>query len=188
MPDRRAWSFAAIGALLGLAAGLAIWGGFPESTAAATSPAAVQLTPVTAPVVGGLAPEFEAAELDGDVFRLSQARGRIVLLNFWATWCDPCRAEMPLLQARSRDFESAGLQVVGVNFDEPENEVRAFQDELGLTFRIVLDPGGQVQALYKVLGYPTTFFVDEVGVIRFVHIGSMDADQLDGYLREMGLG
>lgn len=188
MPDRRAWSFLAIGTLLGLAAGLAAWGGFPEPTAAATAPATTLLTPVSAPVVGGLAPEFEAVGIAGDEFSLRQTRGRIVLLNFWATWCEPCRAEMPLLEARSRALESAGLTVIGVNFDEPADLVRAFQAELGLTFPIVLDPGGRIQALYQVFGYPTTFFIDGSGVIRVVHIGGMDAAQLDDYLREMGLG
>jgi cytochrome c biogenesis protein CcmG/thiol:disulfide interchange protein DsbE len=188
VPDRSAWSLLAIGALLGLAAGLVAWGGFPEPTAAATAPAATMLTPVAAPVVGGIAPDFEAVGTDGDEFRLRQTRGTVVLLNFWATWCEPCRAEMPLLEARSRALGPAGLLVVGVNFDEPVDLVRAFQDELGLTFPIVLDPGGRVQAMYKVLGYPTTFFIDRSGVIQIAHIGSMDEAQLDEYLRVMGLG
>ncbi len=188
MPDRRAWSLLAIGALLGLAAGLVAWGGFPEPTFVASTPVAAGLTPVAAPVVGGLAPDFEAVGTDGDEFRLTQARGQVVMLNFWATWCEPCRAEMPLLEARFRDLESSGLLVVGVNFDEPVDVVRAFQAELGLTFPVVLDPGGRVQAQYQVLGYPTTFFVDRSGVIQVVHIGSMDEAQLGAYLREMGLG
>ncbi len=188
MPDRRAWSFLAIGALLGLSAGLVAWGGFPEPRTVATPSGATALTPVAAPVVGGLAPDFEAVEISGGDFHLGQARGRIVVLNFWATWCEPCRAEMPLLEARSRGHEPEGLIVVGVNFDEPADLVSAFQAELGLTFPIVLDPGARIQALYHVLGYPTTFFVDGSGVIRFIHIGSMDEAQLDGYLREMGMG
>jgi thiol-disulfide isomerase/thioredoxin len=177
-----------IGSLLGLSAGLVAWGGFPEPTVLATPSGATALTPVAAPVVGGIAPDFEAVEISGVEFRLREARGRIVVLNFWATWCEPCRAEMPLLEAASRAYESAGLVVVGVNFDEPADLVRAFQAELGLTFPIVLDPGARIQALYQVLGYPTTFFVDGSGVIQFIHIGSMDEAQLDGYLREMGLG
>jgi len=188
VPDRRAWSLLAIGALLGLAAGLVAWEGFPEPTSVASAPVAAGLTPVTAPVVGGVAPDFEAVGTDGDEFRLSRTRGQVVVLNFWATWCEPCRAEMPLLEARSRALGSAGLLVVGVNFDEPVDVVRAFQAELGLTFPIVLDPGGRIQAQYQVLGYPSTFFVDRSGVIQIVHIGSMDELQLDDALREMGLG
>jgi peroxiredoxin len=188
VPDRRAWSLLAIGALLGLAAGLVAWGGFPEPTPVASTPVAVGLTPVAAPVVGGLAPDFEAMGTDGDEFRLAQARGQVVVLNFWATWCEPCRAEMPLLEARFRTMEARGPLVVGVNFDEPVDVVRAFQKELGLTFPIVLDPGGRIQALYQVVGYPTTYFVDRSGVIQIAHIGSMDEAQLDKYLRQMGLG
>jgi len=93
-----------------------------------------------------------------------------------------------LLESRSRTHESAGLTVVGVDFDEPADLVSGFQSELGLTFPIVLDPGARIQTQYQVLGYPTTFFVDRSGVIQFVHVGSMDEGQLDGYLREMGLG
>jgi peroxiredoxin len=186
--DRRAWSFLVIGALLGLSAGLVAWGGFPERATLATPSGATALTPVAAPVTGGLAPSFEAVTVSGVGFRLQEARGRIVVLNFWATWCEPCRAEMPLLESRSRTHESAGLTVVGVNFDEPADLVSGFQSELGLTFPIVLDPGARIQTQYQVLGYPTTFFVDRSGVIQFVHVGSMDEGQLDGYLREMGLG
>lgn len=186
--DRRPWSYLVIGALLGLSAGLVAWGGFPERTTPAALSEATALTPVAAPVAGGLAPDFEALTLSGARFSLLEARGRIVVLNFWATWCEPCRAEMPSLESRSRTHESAGLTVVGVNFDEAAELVSAFQSELGLTFPIVLDPGARIQTQYQVLGYPTTFFVDRSGVIQFVHIGSMDEAELDGYLREMGLG
>jgi thiol-disulfide isomerase/thioredoxin len=170
--------------LLGLAAGFAAWGVRSDASGEPTPPAAAKLTPVTAPVVGGLAPELRASSIDGDELRLSEMRGRVVLLNFWATWCEPCRVEMPLLEAR---YESRGLLVVGVNFDETEAEVRAYRDALGLTFPILLDPGGEVQVLYRVRGYPTTFLIDEVGVIQFVHVGSMDGETLDGYLQGMGL-
>lgn len=187
MPRRRAWLFVAIGVLLGLAAGLAAWGGPSDGSGTSTASAAAKLTPVTAPVVGGLAPELKASSLDGDEFRLGEMRGRVVLLSFWATWCEPCRVDMPLLEARYEAEKSKGLLVVGVNFDETEAEVRAYRDALGLTFPILLDPGGEVQALYRVRGYPTTFFVDEAGVIQFVHVGSMDGETLEGYLQGMGL-
>ena len=187
MPDRRGWSFVALGLLLGLAAGFAAWGGRSEaSSVSIASPAAV-LTPVAAPVVGGLAPEFEATGIDGDQFLMSKSRGRIVLLNFWATWCEPCRTEMPELEARYGEEESAGVLVVGINLDETPAQVRAYRDALKLTFPLLLDPGGGVHTLYRVRGYPTTFFVDEVGMIRFVHVGSLDVETLDDYLHAMGL-
>lgn len=189
MAVRRALTFTGIGLLLGSALGLAVWGGIPGDAAPAEPvTGATGLTPVVAPLVGGRAPDFDALDTTGDRWRLSDLKGRIVVLNFWAIWCEPCRAEMPLLEARARDLETTGLVVIGVNFDEPAGMVRAFQTELGLTFPLLLDPGGTIQSLYRVLAYPTTFFVDAAGVIRFQHLGVMDEGQLDTYLEDMGLG
>ena len=91
---------------------------------------------------------------------------------------------MPAIQAR---FENTDLAVLAVNFDESPERVQAFVDELGLTFPTLLDPGGDIQLLYQVRGYPTTYLVDEEGTIQIVHIGFMNEDQLDGYLTELGL-
>jgi peroxiredoxin len=79
------------------------------------------------------------------------------------------------------------LTVLGVDFDEPEADVRSFRDELGLTFPLLLDPGAKVQELYRVVGYPTTVFVDEQGYVRVVHVGIMSPEQIDRYLAEMGV-
>jgi thiol-disulfide isomerase/thioredoxin len=124
--------------------------------------------------------------VDGESLRLSDLRGKVVALNFWATWCAPCRLEMPDLQERARQFPDR-LAVVGVNFDETAEDVAAFRDELGLDFPLLLDPDSAVQRLYRVLGYPTTFFIDEEGTIRIQHIGLMSPGQLDAYLEELGL-
>ncbi len=131
------------------------------------------------------APDFKLESLSGEDVQLADFRGQIVLLNFWATWCGPCRLEMPAFQER---FEQYGgdLQIVAVNFDEPRGKVGVFADELGLTFEILLDPGGEIQKLYQVRGYPTSYFVDADGVVRVMHIGLMTESQLDGYLAEMG--
>jgi len=170
-------------ALVGLAVGLA----FFNLPAAPASPGSAE-TPVPgeAAFVGSEAPDFELLTVDGDRMRLSDLRGRVVLLNFWATWCSPCRVEMPDLQARA-DRWAQRLTVVGVNFDEPRAEVLAFRDELGLTFPLLLDPGAQVQELYRIVGYPTSIFVDEDGIVRAQHIGLMSPQQLDEYLTQMGL-
>jgi peroxiredoxin len=187
VPDRRGWSIAAIGVLLGLAVGSAAWGGRSEASGTLTASPLAKLTPVAAPVVGALAPEFEASGVVGGKFSMRESRGQVVVLNFWATWCEPCRAEMPLLETRFREESSSGVLVVGINSDETLAEVRSFGDALKLTYPLLLDPGGEVQALYRVRGYPTTFFIDETGVIRHVHVGGMDAETLDGYLNAMGL-
>lgn len=124
--------------------------------------------------------------MDGETIRLSEMRGKVVALNFWATWCGPCRLEMPDLQDRAELFPDQ-LVVLGVNFAETAEEVAAFREEVGIDFPLLLDPEGDVQRLYRVLGYPTTFFIDEQGTIRAQHIGLMSGGQLDDYLEEMGL-
>ena len=180
---RVAWLTVAGGLLLGLGIGLALF-----ATPLPSSSAAVAATqePVVAPIVDALAPDFELETVDGDLVRLSDLRGEVVALNFWATWCAPCRLEMPDLQARA-DAYGDRLTVLGVNFDETAEEVDAFRQEVGVRFPLLLDPGGEVQRLYRVLGYPTTFFIDSEGVIRIQHLGLMSAEQIDQYLEELGL-
>jgi peroxiredoxin len=136
------------------------------------------------PTVGSPAPPFELETPGGETLSLEDFRGQVVLLNFWATWCGPCRLEMPAIQAR---YERGGFEVLAVDFDEPAEQVAAFMEELGLTFPALLDPGGEIQRLYQVRGYPSSFFVDENGIIRVQHIGIMSEAQLDGYLTEMGV-
>ena len=170
-------------ALVGLAVGLAFFN-FPTTWPSSGDTGSV--IPGLAEFVGSEAPDFELRILDGDPLKLTDLRGRVVLLNFWATWCGPCRVEMPDLQARA-DRWADRLTVVGVNFDESEAEVRSFRDELGLTFPLVLDPGAKVQNLYRIVGYPTTVFVDAQGIVRAQHVGLMSPEQLDKYLTQMGL-
>ena len=109
------------------------------------------------------------------------------MLNFWATWCSPCREEMPALEARFQRYRDQGLVVLAIDFDEPLEEVRAFRDEFGLTFPVLMDPGAIIQQLYRVRGYPTSYFVDRSGTIQVQHIGVMSEDQLDEYLVQMGV-
>ena len=137
-----------------------------------------------APTVGANGPLFELESVEGERVSLEAERGKVVLLNFWATWCGPCRLEMPAIQDR---FENTELDVLAINFDETEGQIQSFVDELGLTFRVLKDPGGDIQQLYQVRGYPTTFILDEEGVVRVQHIGFLDESQLDGYLKDLGL-
>lgn len=139
-----------------------------------------------APVLGSLAPDFELENLDGETVRLSDFRGQPVLINFWATWCGPCRVEMPDIQARYEKY-APDLVILAVDFDEPKETVQFFVDELELTFPILLDVGGKIQELYLVRGYPSSYFVDREGVIQAVQIGVMTGGQLDEFLAEVGL-
>lgn len=134
--------------------------------------------------VGSRAPAFELESLSGGMLGLDDFRGEVILINFWATWCGPCRLEMPAIQQR---YEDTDLVVLAVNFDEPRDQVQDYIDELSLSFPVLLDPGGAIQLLYQIRGYPTTYFVDEEGIIQIVHIGFMADEQLDGYMSDMGL-
>ena len=139
-----------------------------------------------APEVGAEAPDFVLRDLAGNDVRLSDYRGETVLLNFWATWCGPCRLEMPAIEGRYQAFKEDDFNVLAINFDESEDAVREFRDELGLSFPLLLDPGGNVQHLYRIRGYPSTVFVDPEGVVSIVHIGILTEGQLDQYLLELG--
>jgi cytochrome c biogenesis protein CcmG/thiol:disulfide interchange protein DsbE len=137
------------------------------------------------PAVGHAAPQFELHNLHNDSFSLVEMRGKIVVLNFWATWCGPCRFEMPLFE-KLHNSANPDLEIWGVNFDENPQQVERFIEELKLSFPILLDPGANVQDLYQVRGYPTTFIIDEDGVIRFQHIGLITEAQLTSYLDQLG--
>jgi cytochrome c biogenesis protein CcmG/thiol:disulfide interchange protein DsbE len=136
----------------------------------------------TAPRKGFLAPDFTLTTLDGSTVRLSELRGRPVLVNFWASWCGPCRAEMPHIQAAFEAYAADGLVVLGVDQMESSLAVFAFVDEFGLTFPIPLDSDGEVSAAYQVRGLPTSFFVDADGVIRDSFTGPMTAGLLESKL------
>jgi peroxiredoxin len=175
-----------LGIIVGIGIGLLIMGIMRADDSPAVGEAisdadAVQTLGVDAP-----APNFELVSLSGESVQLEDFQGQIVLLNFWATWCGPCRLEMPAFQERSEIFAD-DLKVVAVNFDEPQADVQAFVDELGLTFEILLDPGAEIQRLFQVRGYPTSYFIDAEGVVRVLHIGVMTDGQLDDYLADLGI-
>jgi peroxiredoxin len=139
-----------------------------------------------APEIAAEAPDFALRDLRGNEVRLSEYRGRTVLLTFWATWCGPCRLEMPAFEDRYQELKDDNFIVLGVNYDEPVEDVRTFRDEFGLSFPLLLDPGGNVQRLYRIRGYPSSIFVDPQGVVRVVHLGLITEGQLRDYLIELG--
>jgi thiol-disulfide isomerase/thioredoxin len=179
------------GILIGIAAGIAFFLGLngvnlPAGSALTSNVDLSDSTSIYAPEKGALAPEFTLENVSGGQVSLTGLRGKVVLLNFWATWCGPCRIEMPALQARHEQYNEK-LAVVAIDFDEPQEDVLAFTDEFGLTFTMLLDPGGEIQNEYRVRGYPTSVFLNENGVVQIVHIGIMAENQLDEYLQEMGV-
>jgi peroxiredoxin len=133
---------------------------------------------------GTMAADYVATTLAGDTFDVAAMRGRVVVLNVWATWCRPCVKEMPALQRLWERNREAGLVVVGVSIDSPallmgdaETAVRSFVDDLDLTFPIVVDPERRIEEGYPVAGYPMTFVIDRDGRIVDRVLGPREWDQ-----------
>lgn len=124
-----------------------------------------------APKIGRAAPEFTLLAPDGGVVRLSDFRGKTVVLNFWATWCAPCRQEFPELVRLYKRNADQGLVVLGVDLQESPAIVRAFTDEFSASFPTAIDRKGDVGSQYRLLGLPTTLFIDTEGVVRAQHTG-----------------
>ncbi|MSQ60982.1 MAG: TlpA family protein disulfide reductase [Dehalococcoidia bacterium] len=138
--------------------------------------------PPVGPRTGNLAPDFLLTTLDGGQLRLSDLAGRPVFLNFWASWCGPCRKEMPELVAESQRRRGSDLAIIGVNVQENANLARGFVEEFGMDFATVLDMRGQVAAAYRVSGLPSSVFIDRNGVIRGIFFGPLTPDELQGQL------
>ena len=129
--------------------------------------------------VGAQAPDFTAVNLaTGDTVSLVDYRGEVVLLNLWATWCAPCRVEMPSMQRLANQLEPEGLKVVAVSVDVASSRnVTAFADELGLTFDILQDPTRRIETTYQTTGLPETFLINRHGEIVHWHIGPEEWDK-----------
>lgn len=156
----------------------------------ATRPAEGAVTggAIPSPRAGFAAPEIDLELLDGSRVRLSDLRGQVVVLNLWASWCPPCRAEMPALQALHEQRSADGVVVLAVNstVQDTEQAARDFAREYGLTFPIGLDRDGQATRLYQVRALPSTFFIDRQGIIRRVVVGGpLDASVLETTVLEL---
>jgi peroxiredoxin len=126
---------------------------------------------------GTPAPELRLPARDGKAVDLGSFRGRLVVLNFWATWCPPCVAEMPSLERMHKALSAEGLSVVAVSVDEDEAALTAFVQRAGITFPVLRDPGGAVAtASFKTTGYPETFVIDARGVILETYVGPAEWD------------
>jgi peroxiredoxin len=108
-------------------------------------------------------PHFSGSTIDTRRVSMGDLRGKVVLMNFWATWCAGCRPEMPVLERLHRELVPQGLAVIGINAREGREAIRRYASELGLTFPLVLDPDGKINAQYGVVGLPTTFLVGRDG-------------------------
>lgn len=135
---------------------------------------------IPAPQAGFLAPNFTAQTLDGQTVKLADLRGKVVLVNFWASWCPPCKAEMPAIEATYQAYRNQNFVVLAVNSTAQDNltEARYFVDKTRLSFPILLDESGEITRLYRVQSLPTSFFVDREGVIHEVVVGGPMAEVL----------
>lgn len=125
------------------------------------------------PRAGQDAPSYRAATLDGGELSLAELEGSPVLLNFWATWCTPCRQETPFLQSIHERYRGQDLRVVGVSMDSPgtTGEIRTFAKRYGVTYTILHDAGSRGMDVFSIMGLPATYILDAEGTIRFVRIG-----------------
>lgn len=127
------------------------------------------------PQIGSLAPEFQLTDMQGRTVALSDLRGKVVLLNFWATWCFPCRVEMPSMEEAYQRFRSQGLEILAVSVDEQGARVtKPFQEEKGLTFPILHDTDYQVGLTYGARSLPMTYLIDRQGIIKHRVFGSRE--------------
>jgi peroxiredoxin len=126
---------------------------------------------VSADELSGAAPAFALAAKDGGQVSLADLKGQVVMVNFWASWCGPCRQEMPHLEALYQRYSSLGFTLLGVNVDKDSGDAQAFLDETSVSFPILLDPESSVSELYDVIAMPTTVLVDRTGNMRFIHHG-----------------
>ncbi len=154
----------------------------------------VPTSPTSAPrlgsriAVGSQAPDFQLSLLEGGQMSLSDHAGEVVLLNFWATWCPPCRVEMPALQEAYEELGLRGFTVLAVNWTESDDPalIGPYAQELGLSFPILLDEESLVtEDLYSIIGFPTSIFIDRDGVVREVVIGPLALDELRGKIEEL---
>lgn len=171
MSSRKRWyQFSLFILLLGA---LWIWYSRAPSLAASTEAKAI-------PRAGFYAPDFSLQTLQGETIQLSDLRGRAVVINLWASWCPPCKEEMPALQRVHEEYSPIGVTILAVNATNQDDQKAAeqFVQANGLSFPVLLDTDGKVSRLYELRSLPTTFFIDPGGVIQEVVVGGPMAEAL----------
>src|SRR5512134_651241 len=133
------------------------------------------------------APDFTLPSLDGPNLRLQEQRGRVVMINFWATWCGPCRVEMPHLAKLYEKYRGSGFTVLAVNIDEDPYKAAGLAKQLGMRFPVLLDTEKKVSRLYDLSTMPSTILIDRDGRVRYVHRGYREGyeDTYDKQIREL---
>lgn len=137
------------------------------------------------PLANGMAPDFTLTDFDGRTVTLSELRGQVVIINFWASWCPPCREEAAYLEQTWRKYEGEGVIFIGVDWVDTEKEALAYIDEFDLTYFNGPDIGTRIAQAYNIQGVPETFYVAKDGELRGVHIGPLKSPELDQKIEEL---
>ena len=137
------------------------------------------------PVESGIAPDFTLTSFDGRTLTLSELRGQVVIINFWASWCPPCREEAAYLEQTWRKYKDKGVIFIGVDWVDTEKEALAYMDEFDLTYFNGPDIGTRIAQAYNIQGVPETFYVAKNGELRGVHIGPLKSPELDEKIDEL---
>jgi peroxiredoxin len=135
------------------------------------------VTPAGAVSVQDQAPDFTLKTLDGSNLRLEEYRGQVLLINFWASWCGPCRQEMPILDRLHQRYVDTGFAVLGINVEGEEAPARSLIEKIPVSFPVLIDEGQLVSELYRLEAMPSTVVVDRDGVVRYIHRGYKPGDE-----------
>ena len=174
---RREWLWTGAGVLLALGIIALV------ATLTSGSPTPSGLTKVDRP-----APEITLTALDGRTVSLSDLRGKIVLVNFWATWCEPCKIETPDLVAAANEFKSRNLEIIGINLTDQDrdlDEIRRFVQRYAIPYPILLDPDQKAQDAFGIFPIPTSYFIDSEGRIRYTRITVVTRADIEHVLNEL---
>lgn len=133
--------------------------------------------PAAAVTIQDTAPDFTLKSLEGSNLRLEEYRGQVVLINFWASWCGPCRQEMPLLDRLHQRYVDTGFAVLGINVEGEVAPAQELIDKVPVTFPVLIDEGQLVSELYRLEAMPSTVVVDRDGVVRYIHRGYKPGDE-----------
>ena len=134
-------------------------------------------TTARAAVTAVEAPDFTLKSREGSNMRLAEQRGNIVLVNFWASWCGPCREELPAMEALQQEYQDLGFTVLAVNLDDDPSKADVLLDDIDVTFPVLFDPEGDVSEMYDVSAMPTTVIIDRDGMARLTHKGYQSGDE-----------